>query len=229
MPPKQSREDPLALSGLDPERIDEAIQEKKVKPPKPPSEIEIAKEQRLLKKEERLAGGGASSSAAPPPADNYAARSKLLDKLGAYRERFPWLKSRNKTVKNMEEIEDELHYFELQLANANHKSSNMPGRLLVAGMAALETSTQFYNPLGLNLKGLGQVTKENLDEFEPILDELVIKYGGGAYMPPEYRLALSLGAVIFTVHTANSGDLHLAQAMARAHEAVKKPAGSEGL
>ena len=115
MPPKQSREDPLALSGLDPERIDEAIQEKKVKPPKPPSEIEIAKEQRLLKKEERLAGGGASSSAAPPPADNYAARSKLLDKLGAYRERFPWLKSRNKTVKNMEEIEDELHYFELQL------------------------------------------------------------------------------------------------------------------
>ena len=66
-------------------------------------------------------------------------------------------------------------------------------------------------------------------DFEPIVDELMIKYGGASYMPPEYRLLLAVGAMVFTVHTANSGDPALAQAMSKVNATMKKPPQAEGL
>eukprot|EP00961_Rhodomonas_salina_P152264 2049523-Rhodomonas_salina.1 len=96
-------------------------------------------------------------------------------------------------------------------------------------MCGLEYSTGIWNPLNLNLTGLGEITKQNMDDFVPIVDELMIKYGGAAYMPPEYRLLLAVGAMVLTVHTANSGDPVLAQAMSKMHAAVKKPPQADGL
>jgi hypothetical protein len=66
-------------------------------------------------------------------------------------------------------------------------------------------------------------------DFEPIVDELMIKYGGAAYMPPEYRLVLAVGAMVLTVHMANSGDPALAQAVSKANATLKKPPKAEGL
>ena len=50
MPPKQS-DDPMELGDLDPMRIAEAVESKKVKPKPPPTELERKKEERLSAKE----------------------------------------------------------------------------------------------------------------------------------------------------------------------------------
>jgi hypothetical protein len=232
MPPKYKDPDPLALDGLDPLHIDAAVEAKKQKPVKPPTEHEMKKEERLAQKEARLAGAsqGGPSSAPPPPEVSLTLeeKTKLLDKLAAYKERFPHLKTRNKTIKTAEDILDELHYVEVQLGS-QAKQGGFGTTLLYGSMCGLEYSTGIWNPLNLNLAGLGAVTKQNMADFEPIVDELMIKYGGAAYMPPEYRLALAVGAMVFTVHTANSGDPALAQAMSKMHATVKKPPQADGL
>ena len=86
--------------------------------------------------------------------------------------------------------------------------------ILHGAMVAVETiHRDVYNPLGLNLNGLGKVTKDNMAEVQPIVDELMIKYGANMVMGPEWRLALSIGAIVMTVHSANSGDPRLRGAL----------------
>ena len=94
-----SNRDPLALADLDPDAIQARIDLRDKKAPKPPSELEMNKEARLAEKEKRLSTGiakkapsDAPPTAPPPPIVN---RSMLLDKITAYRERFPQLKKRN--------------------------------------------------------------------------------------------------------------------------------------
>ena len=226
MPAKYKDPDPLSMEGLDPLIIDAAVDAKKQKPPKPLSDFQVKKEDRLAQKEARLAVATQPKPDvdAPLTADE---KSKLLDKLSAYKERFPHLKTRNKTLRTADDINDELHYAEVQLGS--QQGSTMGTTLLYASMCALEYSTALYNPLNLNLSGLGEVTKQNMSEFEPIVDELMIKYGGQTYVSPEYRLMLALGATVLTVHTANIGDPTLAHALHKMNDAVKKPANAEGL
>lgn len=223
--------DPLSLSGLDPNAIQEAIDSKKKV--KQPSELEVSRENRLQEKEQRLklkTSVNSQSSESVKPTPSLPNPSLLLDKIAAYRERFPTLKSRNLKLtakSSIEEIQDELHYLELQLGSS--KESNLGRMLFVGSMVGLESLTNMYNPLQLNLHGLGQVAKENVDEFSEILDELTIKYGAGLYVQPEVRLVVSIGALIMTVHTANNGDSRLGDAMKRMSKPVKVPPGSDKL
>ena len=64
-------------------------------------------------------------------------------------------------------------------------------------MNSLEMSRQLFNPLNLQLGGLGKIATENADQFKDILDELVIKYTTGIYVSPEARLILGLGALVY--------------------------------
>ena len=227
MPTKIKDPDPLAMDHLDPLTISEAVEARKQPKQKQPNEVELKKEERLAMKEQRLSSGaqGASGSTEPPQLTPEE-RTKLLDKLTAYKDRFPHLKTRNKTLKTADDILDELHYVEVQLGS---KSGSLGVTLFHGTMCALEYSTAVYNPLNLNLAGLGEITKQNMSEFEPIVDELMIKYGSGTYLAPEYRLMFAVGAMVFTVHTANSGDPALAQAMHRVNAVVKKPPKADGL
>ena len=238
MPPKKdagsSSDDPLRLGGFDPEILSASIAESKSKI-KQPSEVEIAKESRLAEKEARLrekhvAQPRQQPTQAPPPPVDQEEVSALLDKIGAYRERFPHLKSRNKCSpkSSSSELEDELHFFELQLGSS--KESGSVGSMLLSGsMYGLEFSTRYWNPLGLNLQGLGEVTRANMPEFEPLVDELMIKYGAGMYMSPEYRLVLALGALVVTVHSANTGDATVGAALQKMNSVVNPPRGSSDL
>ena len=75
------------------------------------------------------------------------------------RRRFPNLKSRNKVgpKSSPEEIEDELHYIQLQLGSST-QSGNFGAVALCTAMACLERSTSsrvLDNPLNLDLRGLG--------------------------------------------------------------------------
>ena len=210
-------DDPLRMSFLDEKEIDVATEKRSKKPVvNPASEMRA---QTAAKREDRLqkvgsnTRGDTSSAPPPPPQEPKVDKSPYLDKVTQYKERFPHLKSRNKvTAKStLEEIEDELHYLEQQLGA---KDSSLPATLLVLAMSGLEEmTTKHYNPLGLNLRGLAQVSKDNVDQFTPLLDELAIKYGTNVAVGVEMRLMMSLGTMVYTVHSANSGNVNVARAM----------------
>jgi len=214
---------------LEPTQIASAVESKSKAKVKPPSELDLKKEERLAQKEQRLnskIAAASGPSVVPPPVDP----APLLDKIAAYKERFPHLRSRNKisAKSSIEEIEDELHFLELQLGSS--KTDSMGSMLFVGGMVGLETFTRdIYNPLNLKLNGLGQVAKDNVDEFKDVIDELMIKYGASFHMAPEYRLVLSVGALVMTVHSANSGDPRVGEALRRMQNVAKPPVGSEGM
>ena len=230
-------DDPLELGGLDPQVIQAKI-DKRDNKTKEPSQLEAQKEARLAEKEKRLSAGltqkkGTSAPSEPPPVappPSKEDKTFLLDKLTAYRDRFPHLKKRNNvTAKStFEEIEDELHFCELQLGSQSG-GGNMGAIALSSAMHGLEAVTRdYWNPLGLNLTGLGTVSQQNMAEFQPILDELMIKHGAGMYTSPEWRLALAIGATVITVNAANSNP-EMARAMKTMHAKVSAPSGSGDL
>ena len=103
----------MRLGGLlDTEALAEASEAKKKGKANP---VALKNAETAAKREERLAnkgmaapamGGGGSAPVPEPDVD----KSALLDKIGAYREKFPHVKSRNKVSgkASLEEIEDEL-------------------------------------------------------------------------------------------------------------------------
>ena len=205
-------DDPLKLSGLDAEVIEQAVNRRQKKPE---SEAATMRAVTNAKKEERHSKPPPAPPPPPPPQEVEKPKDKsaLLDKLGHYRERFPDLRSRNKlnAKSTVEEIEDELHFVEQQLGT---KGESMSGQIFLAAMMTVEFGTaNHFNPLGLNLTGLTQVCRDNLTEVQPILDELMIKYGASMYMSPEMRLVSTVGMMVYTVHAANSGDPTTAQAL----------------
>lgn len=148
----------------------------------------------------------------------------MMDRVFAYRERFKHLKQRNKIngKSTLEEVEDELHYIERQLGASN--GSGALNTLLIGGMYGLEHGLNHYNPLGLNLTGLGEVTKTNISQFEPILDELIIKYGMDMTMSAEMRLLVLIGTTVFTVHAANTNNQAVKKSLEKMKQAQDKAA-----
>ena len=218
--------DPLALGHLDHAVIEEAVQQRTNR--KPETVEAKMRAETNAKKEERLSKGKAAAAPhtePPPPPPPQVDKSALLDKLGAYRERFPELKTRNKVSarSTAEEIEDELHYVQMQLGQ---KEQNMGVSVFLAAMAAIEEGSRHYNT-GLNLNGLHRVARDNQAEFAPIIDELVIKYGASMYVSPEMRLAMAVGTLVYSVHSANSGNPEVARALAKM--SAPAPVKGEGM
>jgi len=167
---------------------------------------------------------------APPPVKKQVPlempieqKSAHVDRILAYREKFTWLKKRNGavTAKSADaDLLDELHYIEVQLGSKSTSDSNVGTSLFGAAMSGLEMSTHVFNPLQLDLTGLGKVATDNADQFKDILDELVIKYATGVHVSPEARLVLGVGALVMTVHAANTGDPRVKEALERMNVSV---------
>ena len=223
--------DVLDLGGLNAAKLDEAKQAKiPVKKVREPTEIDKMKEERLYAKELRMFTKTADTKKGVAVEPTPEMPSHLLDQLSAYRERFPSMKERNKIngKSTYEEIQDEIHYIKSQLGG--RRDGNLGFVIFTGTMTALEMTTESYaNPLGLNLKGLGQVSKDNYGEVEAIIDELLINYGTGMYMSPETRLVLAVGAMVATVHMANSGDPKLANTLQAMNQRIKVPAAAKDL
>jgi hypothetical protein len=220
--------DPLNLIELDPVMLS-AAQEERVAAKKKggASSSKAPSEPKEMKKQKEVVAAMAETPQELPPPPSPEELRVMLDKIGAYKERFPNLKSRNKKLSTPEEIEDELHYIQLQLGSST-QSGNFGALALCTAMTCLERSTEFYNPLNLDLRGLGAVTKQNMHEFQPIIDELMIKYNTGLYAPPELRLAMAIGATVLTVHAANQNP-EVAKAVRAMHKSVSKPPGADAM
>lgn len=219
------------MSELDPQMIESKVAGRNTKTKAAPSELEVQKETRLAEREKRLATGAKlapnSAPELPPdaPIPPKLNRSMLLDKITAYRERFPNIKKRNNigAKSSDEEILDELHYCELQLGSQGGTSS-LPATVLYGTMLGIEKiTTDYWNPLGLQLNGLGTVAQQNMDQFQPILDELMIKHNAGVYTSPEWRLILTIAGTVLTVNAANQNP-ETARAVKAMNAAYNPPA-----
>ena len=211
------------------------------------------KEERLTQKEKRLQNPKAAAPPTPrngkgvtSAADEHAAavaraadeedqaietemKQRALDKITMYREKFKQLKKRN-TVgakSSLDELTDEVHYIEMQLGSANETGGDNPACMgLIAGMTGLEyVVDQHWNPLNLQLSGLGQTTRDNIDKFEPLLDEMAIKYGHRLVVSVEWRMVMMIGTTVLTVHAANNG-MHWPSKIAAASDKVKREVDS---
>lgn len=213
----------MMMSGLDKEAIEQEVAvNKQLKNKTANAETAAKRAETAAKREERLAAKNAPVPVAAAPPAPEVDKSALLDKIFLFRERFPHLKARNKVSakSSAEELEDELHYIEQQLGQ---KDGHMGGHLLVLAMSGIEESTKYYNPMRLNLTGLATVTRSNLDQFGPILDELFIKYGATMYVGPELRLVMAVGTLVYTVHSANSGNPIVAEALSKMNKEFTPP------
>lgn len=214
------------LGGLDQSAIAEAAEIKKMtKKAKDPIAQQNA--ETAAKREARISSRNEAPLPPPPPPPAAAPKmdkSAMLDKIDAYRERFPHLKSRNKLSgkSSAEEIADELHFIEQQLGQ---KEGHMGHHVFLLTLSGIEhVATNHYNPLGLNLTGLSHVARDNQELFAPILDELFIKYGASMYVGPEMRLVMATATLMYTVHSANSGNGAVAEAMAKMNRKASMPA-----
>ena len=75
----------------------------------------------------------------------------------------------------------------------------------VSCMYGIELATQHYNPLGLDLKGLGTTTQTSIKTFEPLLDEFMIKHSMDLTASVELRIVMMIVTTVATVHLANKG------------------------
>ncbi|KAJ1639471.1 hypothetical protein T492DRAFT_856740 [Pavlovales sp. CCMP2436] len=128
-------------------------------------------------------------TAAEREATEFEERQALLDRIGKYRERFPKLKKRNGALSiksSLIELMDEVHYLVAQLGreDTGPAGSLKPANLAFLGtMYGIEYGLQIYNPLKLQVKGLGQTTQASLKTFEPQPEPAphrVIGVGAGA-------------------------------------------------
>lgn len=155
-------------------------------------------------------------------------KQKQLDKILQYRDRFKQLKSRNKVSgkSTLDELNDEIHYIEEQLGGGATGPKGGTGMVFVGAMHGIEFATEKWNPLGLRLQGLGAVCSDNIDQFTPLLDELIIKHGWAMAMSAEMRLVVLIGTTVMTVHAANSGNEGVAVALAKVGEFQAKVNGA---
>ena len=178
------------------ERAAEEQRKRASKPPPPPpvpKEPKVSKAELIADKEQQ----------------EYDERQSLLDKVGKYRDRFPKLKKRNGTLtirSSLVELSDELHYIEQQLGKDEGPNGALkPGNLcFVACMHGLEMSTAHWNPLGLKLAGLGQTVQGSIKQFEPLLDEFMIKHSLDIAASVELRILMMVATTVATVHMANT-------------------------
>ena len=120
-------------------------------------------------------------------------------------------------------MDDELHYIEDQLGEPTDMEENFMGLGLVAACYGAEYVTaERWNPLQLDLTGLGDTVKLNLEKFEPLLEEMAIKYNTQLSVPVEMRLVMLVGTSVMTVHAANKGMTFPGKIMA-ASEFEKRP------
>ena len=223
--------DPAMMKGLSADAIDERVAANSKDKVPLSSTVAAMREQRLQEAQASKSAGAAAGPGPkpsrqakfeqqpepapppPPPID----KSHCLDMIQAYKERFPHLKSRNAKLtarSSEEEIQDELYYIQMQLGS-NGSDGSAGCMILHTAMVGIETSTTYFNPLNLQLQGLGEVTRQNMSQFQPIIDELMIKYTTGFSMGPETRLVLHIGALVMTVHAANTGSPALQEALRR--------------
>lgn len=154
------------------------------------------------------------------------AKHKLLKRVEGYRKLKPGLKPCGRAwctaSSSMQDIEDEVASAQHQLGE--QPTTGLATNFLVSSLAAFEVLTQTYNPMALNLKGLGDFSKMKEAEFAPLVEEFMIKHGASLSLPVEVRIVMAIGSIVSLVHIANTNPA-VAEALANHVNAPAPPPG----
>ena len=77
-------------------------------------------------------------------------------------------------------------------------------RMLVACITGVEFLNKRYNPFDLYLDGWSESIMENVDDYDPVFEDLYNKYKTKAKMSPEIKLIMMLGGSATMFHLTNS-------------------------
>jgi len=132
-------------------------------------------------------------------------RLPLIEKYDKYFQTFILKREKRDTSKlSNDQLKYEIEQIITELESNGSLSSAKTALLM--GMTAVEyTTTNIFNPLGLDLTGLSSVMATNINNqhIENTLKELLLKYDLMMRSPPEMRLGMAILNVIISVDATN--------------------------
>lgn len=73
-------------------------------------------------------------------------------------------------------------------------------RMLVTCVTGIEFLNKTFDPFDVDLEGFSESTHENIDDYDAVLEELVVKYRSSAKIAPELKLIMMLGGSAAQFH-----------------------------
>jgi len=130
------------------------------------------------------------------------------------------LQSKGHTVKTLNIYSDiadiRAEYQRITYGMEIDQGTRFAKKMLVTAVSGLEFLNTSFNPLDIDLEGFGDNTMENIDDYEAVLEDLVVKYRTSAKLAPELKLILMLGG--------SAAQFHLTKTMLKSIDMSRPPA-----
>lgn len=129
-------------------------------------------------------------------------KADLLNKLERLKKKGHHINSRINAYSGIHEIRTE--YNRVKYAIDTEAAVKFSRRMLVACVTGLEFMNKRFDPLALQLDGWSESIMENVDDYDPVFEELYAKYKTKVAVAPEVRLIMMLGGSAMMFHLTNS-------------------------
>ena len=151
-------------------------------------------------------GGGGGGGYGEQPSDGYSSiddeKADLLNKLARLEKKGLNVNKKLNAYSSINDLRTEVK--RLVYAVEVDQSVKFSRRALVACVTGLEFLNKRYNPLEIQLDGWSESIMENIDDYDPVFEELHNKYKGKMEMAPEVKLIMMLGGSATMFHLTNS-------------------------
>lgn len=145
----------------------------------------------------------AASFAKEREAEEQAQYQAVLKTLEKHHAVYRLEKKHKNGPKNLSEALEELQYTTLQLNKV--KGMGLVNTCYFGAMNLVEwVATYRWNPLGVDLKGLGSAVQRHEAEIAPVLVDIAVKYNLMFEANPLFQLAVMTGGIIKEVHAENA-------------------------
>lgn len=129
-------------------------------------------------------------------------KADLLNKLERLKKKGHHVNTRINAYSGIHEIRTE--YNRIKYAIDTEAAVKFSRRMLVACVTGLEFMNKRFDPLALQLDGWSESIMENVDDYDPVFEELYAKYKTKVAVAPEVRLIMMLGGSAMMFHLTNS-------------------------
>lgn len=142
----------------------------------------------------------------PQPSEGYKTiedeKADLLNKLTRLQKKGY---SQNKKFGIHSDIEDlRTEYKRITYGIEADQSVKFQRRMLIACVSGLEFMNKRFDPFDIHLDGWSESIMENLDDYDPVFEDLYAKYRDKVKVAPEIRLIMMVGGSAMMFHLTNS-------------------------
>jgi hypothetical protein len=142
----------------------------------------------------------------PQPSEGYKTiadeKADLLNKLTRLQKKGF---SQNKKFSIHSDLEDlRTEYKRITYGIEADQSIKFQRRMLIACVSGLEFMNKRFDPFDVHLDGWSESMMENLDDYDPVFEDLYAKYRDKVKVAPEIRLIMMVGGSAMMFHLTNS-------------------------